>query len=106
MSVAAKNGSKPTITILYDADEDRVRAEALAKKEKFPALVSVQIEDVLTKRGYTIKRLAAEPPIKRLVRLREDEASDLILNVCDSLGGDGGQDRRIAAVLELLEKRL
>jgi D-alanine-D-alanine ligase len=103
--VAAKNGAKPTITILYDADEDRVRAEALAKKEKFPALVSVQIEEVLAKRGYTVKRLAAEAPIKKLVRLIEDDNSDLIFNICESLGGDGGEERRIAAVLELLDKR-
>jgi D-alanine-D-alanine ligase len=105
LSVATKNGAKPTITILYDADEDRVRAEALAKKEKFPALVSVQIEEVLTKRGYTVKRLAAEPPVKKLVRLLEDDNSDLIFNVCESLGGNGGEERRIAAVLELLDKR-
>ena len=94
--MAAKNGAKPTITILYDADEDRVRAEALAKKEKFPVLVSVQIEEVLTKRGYAVKRLAAEPPVKKLVRLLEDDNSDLIFNVCESLGGDGGEERRIA----------
>lgn len=97
--------AKPSITILYDADEDRVRDEALAKKEKFPALVTTQIEDVLTKRGYTIKRMAAEAPVKKLVRLLEDDNSDLIFNVCESLAGDGGEERRIAAVLELLDKR-
>ena len=53
----------------------------------------------------TIKRLAAEPPVKKLVRLLEDDTSDLIFNVCESLGGDGGEERRIAAVLELLDKR-
>ena len=100
-----KNGEKPTITILYDADEERVRAEALAKNEKFPALVSSQIEDVLTKRGYKIKRLAAEPPIKKLVRQIEDDNSDLIFNICESLGGEGAEERRIASILELLDKR-
>src|ERR1051325_4595753 len=101
----AKNDKKPTITVLYDAEEDRVRAEALAKKEKFPSLVSTQVADVLTKRGYEVKLLAAQPPIKKLVRLIEDDNSDLIFNVCESLGGDGGEERRIAAVLELLDKR-
>jgi D-alanine-D-alanine ligase len=96
---------KPSITILYDADEDRVRDEALAKKEKFPQLVSTQIEEILTKRGYTIRRMAAEAPVKKLVRLLEDDQSDLIFNVCESLAGDGGEERRIAAVLELLDKR-
>ena len=43
--------------------------------------------------------------MKKLVRLLEDDNSDLIFNVCESLGGDGGEERRIAAVLELLDKR-
>ena len=38
-----KPGEKPTITILYDAQEEKEREEALAKGEKFPTLVSQQI---------------------------------------------------------------
>ena len=102
---AAKLLNKPTITILYDAEEDRVRDQAVARGEKFPTLVSQQIEEILVKRGYTIKKLAATPPIKKLVRLLEDDNSDLIFNVCESLGGDGAEERRIASMLELLDKR-
>jgi hypothetical protein len=43
---------------------------------------------VLTKRGYTIKLLAAEAPIKKLARQIEDDDSDLIFNVCESLERD------------------
>ncbi len=100
-----KNGEKPTITILYDAQEEREREAALARGEKFPTLVSQQIEESLTKRGYTVKKLAANPPIKKLVRQLEDDTSDLIFNVCESLGGDGAEERRIASMLELLDKR-
>jgi D-alanine-D-alanine ligase len=96
---------KPTITVLYDAQEKSVRKEELAEGKKVPELVCNQIDAVLTKRGYTIKLLAAEAPIKRLVRQIEDDTSDLIFNVCESLGGAPGEERRIAAVLELLEKR-
>lgn len=96
---------KPTITILYDAEEERVREQALAKGEKFPNLVSQQIEEVLTKRGYTVKKLAAVAPVKKLVRQIEDDNSELIFNVCESLGGEGGEERRIASMLELLDKR-
>lgn len=96
---------KPSITVLYDAHEDVERDAALAEGKKFPVLVSQQIESVLTKRGYTIKRLAVEVPVKRLVRLLEDDASDLIFNVCESLGGAGEEERRIASILELLDKR-
>lgn len=97
--------AKPTITILYDAEEDHVRDEALGKGEKFPQLVSQQVEEVLTKRGYTIRKLAAIAPVKKLVRQIEDDNSDLIFNVCESLGGEGAEERRIASVLELLDKR-
>ena len=100
-----KLATKPTITILYDAEEERVREQALARGEKFPTLVSTQIEEVLTKRGYTVKRLGANPPIKRLVRQLEDDNSELIFNICESLGGDGAEERRIASMLELLDKR-
>lgn len=95
----------PTITVLYDAQEEQERAAALDAGKKFPTLVSEQIENVLTKRGYTVKRLAAEAPIKRLVRQIEDDQSDLIFNVCESLGGVGEEERRIASILELLDKR-
>ncbi len=100
-----KPGEKPTVTILYDAQEEREREAALGRGEKFPTLVSQQIEEALTKRGYTVKKLAANPPIKKLVRQLEDDNSDLIFNVCESLGGDGAEERRIASMLELLDKR-
>jgi D-alanine-D-alanine ligase len=101
----AAKGEKPTVTVLYDASEEAERAAALEAGKKFPALVSEQIDTVLTKRGYTIRRLAAEAPIKRLVKQIEDDASDLIFNVCESLGGVGEEERRIASLLELLDKR-
>lgn len=100
-----KLATKPTITILYDAEEDRVRERALARGEKFPVLVCNQIEENLAKRGYTVRKLAANPPIKKLVRQLEDDNSDLIFNICESLGGDGSEERRIASMLELLDKR-
>jgi D-alanine-D-alanine ligase len=103
--VPLRPGEKPTVTILYDAQEEKEREAALSRGEKFPTLVSQQIEEILTKRGYTIKKLAAIPPIKKLVRLLEDDNSDLIFNVCESLGGDGAEERRIASMLELLDKR-
>jgi D-alanine-D-alanine ligase len=104
MAVPEKD-QKPSITILYDAQEETDREEELADGKKVPALVCNQIEAVLTKRGYSVHQLAAEAPIKRMVRLIEDDASDLVFNVCESLGGAGGDERRIATLLELLEKR-
>src|SRR5439155_6180129 len=72
---------------------------------KVPELICDQIANVLMKRGYKVKTLAAEAPVKKLVRKLEEDASDIVFNVCESLGGAPGEERRIAAVLELLEKR-
>jgi len=98
--------AKPTITVLYDAQEENVRTEEIAEgKKKVAPLICEQIDSVLTKRGYKVKSLAAEAPIKKLVRLLEDDTSDIVFNVCESLGGAPDEERRIAALLELLEKR-
>src|SRR5438552_355548 len=70
----------PSITVLYDGQEEQVRADALAEGKKVPELVCKQIASVLGKRGHSIKCLAAEAPLKKLVRQLEDDASDLILN--------------------------
>src|SRR5207245_9063267 len=78
---------KPTITILYDAQEKSVRKEELAEGKKVPELVSTQIEKVLNKRDYAVKVLAAEAPIKRLVRQLEDDNSELICKICKAFGG-------------------
>jgi D-alanine-D-alanine ligase len=96
---------KPSITILYDADEEQVRAEALAKGEEFPRLVVEQLQDALDARGYTTTCLAAQAPVDTLMRRLADDTSDLIFNVCESLAGDGGEERRVASMLELLDKR-
>ena len=103
--MTAKAEQKPTITILYDAAEEDELAKALERGEKFPTLVSAQIEEILTRRGYKTRKLAAEPPIKKLVRQIEDDDSDLVFNLCESLGGAGEEERRIASMLELLDKR-
>ena len=93
------------MTVLYDAQEEAVRADALAGGRKAPELVCRQIAGTLAKRGYSVRCLAAEPPIKKLVRQLEEDDSDLIFNVCESLGGAPDEERRITALLELLEKR-
>ena len=57
---------KPSITILYDADEERVRDAALAKGEKFPTLVSYQIETALTGLVLADERLRNIEPLRHL----------------------------------------
>ena len=97
--------SKPSVTVLYDKQEESVRADELREGKKVPPLIFEQITSILEKRGYKVKALAAEAPLKNLVRKLEEDSSDLIFNVCESLGGAPDEERRIASLLELLEKR-
>lgn len=95
---------KLKITILYDAVEDKAKAEAAAMGDKSP-FVFEQIADVLTKQGHQVTMLAAERKVKNLVGLLEKDNSDVIFNVCESLGGESHHEQNVAAMLELMEKR-
>jgi D-alanine-D-alanine ligase len=96
---------KPSITVLYDAEEETVRTEALSKGEPFPPLVCEQLRDALTRRGYRVNALPAAMPIETLMQRLASDGGDLVFNVCESLGGEGTEERRVASMLELLDKR-
>lgn len=95
---------KLKITLLYDAIEDKEKAEAKERGEKLP-LVYEQIMQVLTKRGHTVNLLAAEPKIRDLVSHIEKDDSDIIFNLCESLGGISQYEQNVASLLELLDKK-
>lgn len=96
---------KLNITILYDAVEETDRKEEEAAGEKAALLVCEQVEQVLTKHGHEVKRLAAQPKIRDLASQIMRDESDLIFNVCESLGGIGQYEQHVAALLEVLDKR-
>ncbi|MDB4989599.1 MAG: hypothetical protein JWN04_4777 [Myxococcaceae bacterium] len=95
---------KLKVTILYDAIEDAVREEnrALGKPEE--RLVYEELTDVLSSRGHTVQRIAATTVVELAQKLQEDD-SDLVFNVCESLNGVGKHEVNVAALLELLGKR-
>jgi D-alanine-D-alanine ligase len=88
--------AKPTITVLYDEVED---------KEPTPngdPPVYQEVKSALLERDYKVKTLAASADIHDLVgRIQRDE-SELIFNLCESLGGVDMHAIRVAALLELL----
>jgi D-alanine-D-alanine ligase len=96
---------KLEITILYDAVEDVDKKEAEAAGEKVPPLVCEQVEHVLAKQGHEVKRLAAEHKIRDLASQIMKDDSDLIFNLCESLGGVSQFEQHVAALLEVLEKK-
>jgi D-alanine-D-alanine ligase len=95
---------KLRVTILYDVEETDEK-EVETAGDKVVPLVCEQVEQVLTKRGHQVKRLVAEPEIRDLVSQIMKDDSDLIFNLCESLGGISQYEQHVAALLEVLHKR-
>jgi len=96
---------KLKVTILYDAVEEVDKKEAEAAGEKVSPLVCEQVEQVLTRHGHEVKRLAAKHKIRDVASQIMEDDSDLIFNLCESLGGIGQYEQHVAALLEVLDKR-
>lgn len=96
---------KLKITILYDAVEEADKKEAEAAGEKVSSLVCEQVELVLRKHGHDVKRQGAKPKIRDVASQIMEDDSDLIFNLCESLGGIGQHEQHVAALLEVLDKR-
>ena len=90
---------KLAVTLLYDVIEDQ---ETSAYEEK---PVYQAIESVLRERGHAVKRLAAGPDIRKLVGAIENDDSDIVFNLCESLDGVESHAINVASLLELLGKR-
>jgi D-alanine-D-alanine ligase len=88
----------PAITILYDAIEDE-ETDPQADRPVYR-----EVAEVLEQRGYTVSVLGARPDVRQLVAQIENDRSDLIFNLCESLGGVDRHEIEVAALLELLDK--
>ena len=95
---------KLKVTILYDAVEDVEQARASERGEKVSPLVHEEVGKLLTEAGHTVQRIAARSPVQLATALAEDD-SDLIFNVCESLGGVPYHEQNVAGLLELFGKR-
>ena len=95
---------KRKVTLLYDAVEDQEKMEADADGRKFP-LTYEMVEQVLRRRGHTVDLLAATTDIRNLVARVDRLDSDIIFNLCESLGGVSRHEQNVAALLELLGRK-
>ncbi len=93
------------ITIIYDAVEEALRQEAEAGSKKRYPWFCEQVEQVLTRRGHEVKRLAAESKIRAFATQIGLDDGDLIFNLCESLGGVSQFEQTVAALLEVLGKK-
>jgi D-alanine-D-alanine ligase len=95
---------KLKVTLLYDAIEDDLRAQAVARGETPSALAHEEVGEALAARGHTVQRIAARSVGELVSQLTSDE-SDLIFNLCEGFGGKGQQESNVAGLLELCGKR-
>lgn len=90
---------KLNVTLLYDEVEDQEQS-AYEEKPVYRA-----VEEVLSERGHDVRTLAAGPDIRKLVNALEKDDSDIVFNLCESLGGVERHAINVASLLELLGKR-
>jgi D-alanine-D-alanine ligase len=95
---------KLRVTLLYDGVEDDVKAQALARGEKFPPLAHEEISAVLRERGHEVRVLPARSALALAADIQRDE-SDIICNLCESFEGVAQREQHVAALLELFGKR-
>lgn len=87
-----------TITLLYDSVEDE-QQEGDADEPVYR-----QVSRALGERGHEVKTIAAQPDLVQLVRALEADESDLVFNLCESLGGVDARAPCVASLLELIGK--
>ncbi len=92
------------ITILFDATEQDDKIEAEAEGQKV-TLVSEQVKEILLSLGHEVQFLAARSDVRQLAAALTKDDSDLIFNLCESLGGVSQHEQHAAALLEVLGKR-
>jgi D-alanine-D-alanine ligase len=90
---------KLSVALLYDVIEDQ---EASAYEEE---PVYQAIERALGERGHTVKTIAAGPDVRKLVSSIENDDSEIVFNLCESLGGIERHAINVVSLLELLGKR-
>jgi D-alanine-D-alanine ligase len=92
------------IGIVYDAIEDEDYAAEVAAKGQAAPLMYTVLGEVLTGLGHEVSTLPARSPLQLATRLEQD-ASDLLFNVCEGFAGVGNKEQNVAALLELFDKR-
>ena len=95
---------KLKVTILYDAVEKVEKAEAEAEGEKI-TLAGEYVEKALTPLGHEVRLLSAPANVRDLAALISKDDSDLIFNLCESLGGVSQHEQHVASLLEIMGKR-
>ena len=97
---------KLKITVLYDGTDEAPKPTVPIDTKQDPRSMEMheQVADALTKRGHHVTLLRAEKKVRALSLQLEKDQSDIIFNLCESLGGENQHEQHVAALLELLRK--
>jgi len=90
---------KRHVTLLYDVIEDQ-EEQAGADEPVYR-----QVARALTAREHQVSTLAATRDVKSLIAALERDESEIVFNLCESLGGEDRHATNVASLLELLGKR-
>lgn len=90
--------NKRSVTLLYDAIEDDEQEDGADTP------VYRQVQKTLVERGHTVTTIAAQADLKQLLAALQVEQSDMIFNLCESLGGVDADASRVASLLEMMGK--
>ena len=87
------------VTLLYDVVEDEEQ-EAGADEPVYR-----QVARALREREHQVNTLPATPDLKALISALERDESEIVFNLCESLGGEDRHATSVASLLELIGKR-
>jgi D-alanine-D-alanine ligase len=90
---------KRHVTLLYDVIEDE-ESEAGADEPVYR-----QVARALTANEHEVSTLAATSDLKALIDALQRDESEIVFNLCESLGGEDRHATNVASLLELLGKR-
>jgi D-alanine-D-alanine ligase len=90
------------ITLLHNADADALEEDPGREARADVSALATELARVLAKGGYEVAVLpvGAEPRGHRRPAERPD--TDLVLNLCESIGGDARGEMAVPALLDLL----
>jgi D-alanine-D-alanine ligase len=90
------------ITLLHNADADALEEDPGREARADVERVAAELTRALGKGGYEVSVLAVGPSPADIVAPLSARTTDLVLNLCESIGGDARGEMAVPALLDLL----
>jgi len=90
------------ITLLHNADADALEEDPGREARADVERVAAELRRVLTSGGYDVSVLEVGPSPADIVAPLSSRSTDLVLNLCESIGGDARGEMAVPCLLDLL----